>query len=92
LGCPGNWRPCPVARLKRASGCHGTMTLCGNRNQKKKQQAKDVEAWVKRDSKDEGERSFGCRSAFTMEDGHGAWTSHGEGDEATKRGEIRTDE
>jgi hypothetical protein len=45
------------------------MALCGNRNQKKKQQAKDVEAWVKRDSKDEAERSFGCRSAFTMEDG-----------------------
>jgi uncharacterized protein YfiM (DUF2279 family) len=61
----------------------GKMTLCGNRNRKKKQQAKDVEAWVKRDSKDERERLFGSRSSFAMADGHGAWTSHLEGDEAT---------
>jgi hypothetical protein len=59
-----------------------TMTLCGNGNRKKKKQAKDVKAWVKHDSKDEQERSFGIHSAFVMPDGHRAWTSHGEGDEA----------
>jgi hypothetical protein len=72
----------------RPTDAPGTMTLCGNGNRKKKQQAKDVDAWVKRDSKDEREHLFDCRSAFAMADGHGAWTSHFEGDEATTRGEI----
>jgi hypothetical protein len=39
--------------------------------------------------KAERERSFGSRAAFVMADGRGAWTSHGEGDEATVRGEYQ---
>jgi hypothetical protein len=52
----------------------GTMTLCGNRNRKKKRQTKDVEARVKRESKDEWERSsivvLLSRWQMGMERGH----------------------
>jgi hypothetical protein len=62
----------------RSHGSHGPSdapgcmtTLRGKRN-RKKQQTKDVKVWVRREPKDEQERSLGCCSAFTMIDRHGA--------------------